>query len=210
VREKLNENPIAQVALVAILVVVGAYMFISSSSGGEEEESAAPTEATVAVAGTSAVGTATGATPGEAVEGAVEGAIESAGETASAPPASVPTPSPPKRLVDAYEANKTVALLIVHKGSIDSALSARASLLLAPFHDVLLFIVPAKQIARYAAITVGLEVNRVPALVVMKPKHLSDGTPQATVDYGVQTPQSVLQAVLDANYHGRELTYHPN
>ncbi len=34
--------------------------------------------------------------------------------------------------------------------------------------------------------------------------------PQATVDYGLQTPQSVLQAVLDANYHGRELAYHPN
>lgn len=210
-REKLNENPIAQVALIAILVVVGAVIFIGQS-GGEEEESAGATEATVAVAGTSAVGTATGATPGEAVEGAVETALESGIETASASatPTSVPTPSPPKRLVEAYEANKTVALLIVDKGSIDSALSARSSLLLAPFHDVLLFIVPAKQIARYASITVGLEVNRVPALVVMKPKHLSDGTPQATVDYGIQTPQSVLQAVLDANYHGRELTYHPN
>lgn len=209
-REKLNENPIAQVGLILVLVVVAVVVFIGSSGG--EEESAGETEATVAVAGTSAVGTATGATPGEAVEGAVETALESGLETASASatPTSVPTPPPPKRLVDAYEANKTVALLIVHKGSLDSALSARSLLLLAPFHDVLLFIVPAKQIARYAAITVGLEVNRVPALIVMKPKHLSDGTPQATVDYGIQTPQSVLQAVLDANYHGRELTYHPN
>lgn len=209
-REKLNENPLAQVGLIAILVVVGVYMFISSS-GGEEEESAVPTEATVAVAGTSAVGTATGATPGEAVEGAVESALESPATVSSAvPPSSVPVPPPPPRLVKAYNSGKTIALLIVHRGSIDSALSARSSLLLAPFHDVLLFVVPAKQIVRYAAITVGLEVNRVPALVVMKPKKLSDGTPQASVNYGIQTPQSVLQAVLDANYRGGEVTYHPN
>jgi hypothetical protein len=210
-REKLNENPLAQVGLIALLVVVGAYMFISSSGGGEEEESAAPAEATVAVAGTSAVGTATGATPGEAVEGAVESALESPATVSSAVPSSaVPVPPPPARLVNAYNSGKIVALLIVHRGSIDSALSARSSLLFAPFHKVLLFVVPAKQIARYAAITVGLEVNRVPALVVMKPKKLSDGTPQASVDYGIQTPQSVLQAVLDANYHGGEVTYHPN
>ena len=69
---------------------------------------------------------------------------------------------------------------------------------------------PAKQIYRYAAITVGLDVNRVPALVVMRPKRLSGGTPQASVDYGFQTSQSVLQAVRDAAYDGREVTYHPN
>ena len=82
--------------------------------------------------------------------------------------------------------------------------------MLAHNHNVLLFIVRAKEIARYAAITVGLEVNRVPALIVMKPKRLSSGTPQASISYGFQTPQSVLQAVLDAGYRGREVTYHPN
>ena len=44
----------------------------------------------------------------------------------------------------------------------------------------------------------------------MRPKRLSDGTPQASVDYGFQTSQSVVQAVLDAAYDGREVTYHPN
>ena len=67
-----------------------------------------------------------------------------------------------------------------------------------------------RQISRYAAITLGLEVNRVPALVVMRPKQLSGGTPQASVDYGFQTPQSVVQAVRDAAYDGREVTYHPS
>lgn len=205
-REKLNENPLAQVGLVLILVVVAVVMFIGSSGGGEEEE-----ESTGEVAASVNGVTATGATPGEAVEGAVEsleeGTVAEASVTSA--PASVPAPPPPHKLTAAYEAGKTVVLLIVDKGSIDSAFTARSSLLLAPYSDVSLFIVSASEIARYAAITVGLDVNRVPALVVMKPKKLSAGTPQASVDYGIQTPQTVVQAVLDANYHGREVTYHP-
>jgi hypothetical protein len=206
-REKLNENPIAQVGLIAVLVVVAIVMFISSSGGGEESEEASG-ETVATVNGV----TATGSTPGEAVEGAVESLEEGAvaGVSSAEAPASIPPPPPPKPLVTAYESGKTVVLLIVDKGSTDSAFTARSSQLLAPYSGVSLFIVSAKEIARYAAITVGLDVNRVPALVVMKPKKLSGGTPQATVNYGIQTPQTVVQAVLDANYHGRELTYHPN
>jgi hypothetical protein len=205
-REKLNENPLAQVGLVLILVVVAVVMFIGSSGGGEEEE-ASSGETVATVNGV----TATGSSPGEAVEGAVESLEEGAVAETSATemPASVPAPSPPKRLTAAYEEGKTVVLLIVHKGGIDDAIAVRSALPVGFSSDVSLFIVSAKEIARYAAITVGLDVNRVPALVVMKPKELSGGTPQASVDYGVQTPQSVVQAVLDANYHGREVTYHP-
>ncbi len=210
-REKLNENPKAQVGLIAILVVVGAFMFLKGSGGGAKEESAAPTEATVAVAGTSATGTAIAATPGEAVEGAVETALESTGEAAvAAAPSSVPAPPPPAPVTSAYDEGKTVVLLIVHDGGIDDRLVEQASAQLSSHSDVTLFTVPAAQIARYAAITVGLEVDRVPALVVMRPKRLSDGTPQATVDYGFRTAQGVEQAVRDAAYNGRELTYHPN
>ena len=210
-REKLNENPIAQVALVGVLVAAAAFFFLSSSGGEEEEEAVAPTEATVAVAGTEVSGTATGATPGVAVEDAVESALEAAGEAgASAAPSAMPTPSPPRPLAAAYDAGKTVVLLIVHPGGIDDKLVTRSSLLLAPYRDVALFVVPDRQIARYAAITIGLDVNRVPALVVMRPKRLSGGTPQASVDYGFQTSQGVVQAVLDASYRGPEVTYHPN
>jgi hypothetical protein len=212
-REKLNEDPKAQVALVAILVVVGAFIFLKGSGGGEEEETASePTQATVAVAGTSAVGTAAGATPGEAVEGAVASALESAGEAGAAGAAltSVPTPPPPRPIMAAYDTDKTVVLLIVHDGGIDDKLVEQATSQLASSPNVALFVVPARRIARYAAITVGLQVNRVPALVVMRPKQLSHGTPQASVDYGFQTAQGVRQAVRDAAYHGRELSYHPN
>jgi hypothetical protein len=207
VREKLNENPAAQVVLIAVLVVAGAFFFISRSGGGEEAETA-PTEATVGVAGTSAVGTATGATPGEAVEGAIESAVETA--SVSAAPTSLPAPPPPAPVAAAYDTGKTVVLLIVHDGGIDDEQVQQAASQLSSLPGVAFFTVPAKQIYRYAAITVGLDVNRVPALVVMRPKALSEGTPQASVDYGFQTAQSVLQAVRDAAYDGREITYHPN
>ncbi len=206
-REKLNENPIAQVVLVGVLVVVGAFLFISSSGGGEESEEAPAGEVAASVNGV----TATGSSPGEAVESAVESLESGAAAAAAEAPSSVPTPPPPKRLTAAYEAGKTVVLLIVHNGSIDNALAARSSQLLAPLRDVSLFVVPAKQIARYAAITVGLEVNRVPAPDRDEAEARSAAArrrPPSTTAF--QTPQSVVQAVLDANYHGREVAYHPN
>jgi hypothetical protein len=55
-----------------------------------------------------------------------------------------------------------------------------------------------------------VEVSRVPALVVMRPRNLSGGTPQASVSYGFQTSQDVVQAVRDADYHGPVVTYHPD
>lgn len=205
-REKLNENPIAQVVLIGILVVVGAVVFLGGQGGGEEEgEEASGGEVAATVNGVPG----TGSTPGEAVESAVESLEAGATAPVAATPVSVPTPPLPRRVLAAYDANKIVVLLIVHPGGIDSAFNRRAAALLTASPKVALFVVSAKKIARYAAITVGLEVNRVPALVVLRPKHLSDGVPQATVDYGFQTPESVVQAVVDANYHGRELTYHP-
>ena len=78
------------------------------------------------------------------------------------------------------------------------------------FRKLAVFVIPAKQIARYTAITVGVEVEQVPALIVMRPRRLSGGTPQASVSYGFQTPESVVQAVADASYRGPEVPYHPN
>ena len=211
-RDKLNKDPKAQIALVALLVVAAAFVFMKSAGGGSETEEAATTEATVAVAGTSATATATGATAGEAVEGAVEGAVESAAAEASAAAAvvsSIKAPPPPQPVRQAYADGKTVVLLIVHDGGIDDALVALASRSLTSMEDVALFVVPASQIYRYSAITLGVEVSRVPALVVMRPHRLSEGTPQATVTYGFQTEQGVVQAVRDASYDGPPATYHP-
>lgn len=212
-REKLNSDPKYQIGFIALLVIVAGYMLLGMG-GGEEEgaETAAPTQATVAVAGTGATGTATAATPGEAVEGAVESAIESASAEASAASvsASIPAPPMPRPVAAAYKAGKTVVLLIVHNGGIDDRLVAASTRRLSSYPDTAVFVVPAKQVARYGAITLGVDVQQVPALVVMRPRHLSKGTPQASVTYGFQSAQSVAQAVRDASYKGPEGSYHPN
>lgn len=208
-REKLNDNPVAQVGVVLVLVAVAAFMFLKPGGGESEEEASpelgGPTVATVNGA------TATGATPGEAVEGAIESLGESGavGAESGAMPTSVPAPPPPQEFTAAYDSGKTVVLLVVHDGGIDDRLTATAASVLTALPEVKLIPVPVKKLPRYAAVTVGLELNRVPALVVLKPKRLSGGTPQATVDYGFQTPESILLAVADANYEGPEVTYHP-
>lgn len=206
-REQLNENPMVQVALIGVLVAVALFVFVLKPGGGEEEESssAGPTVATVNGV------TATGASPGEAVENAVseieEGSV--AAVTASATPLAVPAPPPPAEYRAAYKANETVVLLIVHNGGIDDNRVEVASEALAGMEDVKLIEVPVRQLPRYAAITLGLQVNRVPALVVVRPRKLSGGVPQASVDYGFQTRETVVQAVRDASYKGPEKTYHP-
>ncbi len=206
-REQLNNNPVVQVALIGVLAALALFVFVLKPGGGEEEESssAGPTVATVNGV------TATGSSPGEAVENAVAG-IEEGSVTAvgsGATPISVPVPPPPADYRRAYEANKTVVLLVVHDGGIDDRRVASASRVLPYLPNVALIEVPVRELPRYAAITVGLELNRVPALVVVRPRNLSGGVPQASIDYGFQTVESVVQAVRDASYKGPEKTYHP-
>jgi hypothetical protein len=71
------------------------------------------------------------------------------------------------------------------------------------------FIAPASQVSRYASVTEGVGVNRVPALVVIRPKHLHQTVPTASVSYGFQSGESIVQAVIDAGYKGPTLAYHP-
>lgn len=208
-RDAINNNPMVQAALIGVLVVAALVVFVlKPGSGGEEEETAAvegPTVATVNGV------TATGSSPGEAVENAVanleEGSVAAIGSGAA--PISVPAPPPPAVYRKAYKANKTVVLLIVHNGGIDDRRVKAASEALTLLPGVALIEVPIRQLPRYAAVTVGLEVNRAPALVVVRPRKLSGGVPQASVDYGFQTVESAIQAVRDANYKGPEKTYHP-
>jgi hypothetical protein len=193
-REKLNESKAAQIGLVAVLVVVVAFMLLKGSGGGEEGEAEVP-------AGASET----------AVTTEVAGAVEATGATGMGElPTSVPAaPGPPRRFTAAYDSGDTVALLVVHDGGIDDAYTTRALKEVAQIEHVTAFVVPAKKISRYASVTVGLDVNQLPALIVLRPKALSNGVPQATVAYGYQTPESIYVSVLDATYKGPEVTYHP-
>lgn len=190
-REKLNENPLAQVGLIGALLVLGVLMLTSmGGGGGSGSEPEAEPEASVSTSAPAI--TPAGGTP-------------STGGSA-APPAA---PPPPKAVTAAFNGGQTVVLLVVREGGIDDDLVKADTHALASIPGVALFVVPAQKIARYAAITEGVGVNRVPALVVLRPKDLSNGVPTASVSYGYQGAQSVVQQVTDARYKGRTLAYHP-
>jgi hypothetical protein len=195
-RDKLNESKAAQIGLVAVLVVVAAVFFLKSSGGGESEsgEVESGTEVAVEAGETLAISTAT-ATP------------TGMGELPTSLPAAK---APPHAFQVAYDSNEPVALLVVHDGGIDDAYTKLALRQVSQIGQVAVFVIPAKRIADYASVTVGLDINQVPALIVLRPKGLSHGTPQASVQYGYQTPQSVYQQIRDATYAGPESgTYHP-
>jgi hypothetical protein len=202
-RQKLNENPLLQLAVVGVLLVVAGVFVLSSMGGGGGEEASS----------TAATGAASVATPaGSATVTAAVSTPTSAAPTSSAVPVSVPPlPAPPlpHPLLAAFAENRTVVLLIGKPGGIDDAMTTAGTLPLALKREVALFAVPAGKIARYAAITQGVDVSRVPALVVVRPRRLDHGAVTASVSYGFQSPQSIVQAVIDARYRGRTLSYHP-
>ena len=186
-REALNSNPLAQIAVIAVLLLGTGFFVLSSTGGGEEEESAGTTEATVSVAGS-----------GEAV---ASGSLPA--------PSSIATRPLPRPVLSAWKANRTVVLLFVRDGGIDDRLVKVATAGLDGFHNATVFVVPAAKISRYAAITQGVGVDRVPALVVLTPRRLNQTVPTASVSYGFQSSQSVAQAVIDAGYEGPTVDYHP-
>lgn len=198
-REQLNNNPMVQLAVVAVLLIA-AGIFLMTSMGGEEEagESASVTEGA-------------SATPGAAIEEGSVGGLEAAPATSiSASLAAVPSIEPPAHVVEAWESGATVVLLFVRDGGIDDRLVRDAAAGLSGLQNVTSFVVPAHQIPLYTGITGKVGVDRVPALVVLAPRGVDrGGVPTASVYYGYRRPQSIVQAVVDAGYKGPTLDYHP-
>jgi hypothetical protein len=206
-REKLNENPVAQVAVLGVLALIVGFLLITRMGGGSEE-SAAPAPTATTPAATDATGTVTPPATGTAPV------------TPAAPAAPVPTtagdfkagPGLPKDVVNAYDNGKVVVLLVVdNKGLDDQKLQAIVEGL-NKRPDTTLFVVQSKNIADYSRIAQGVDLQQTPALVVLRPKKLTKGpTPTAIIEYGFRGPESVLQLVEDALYKGpTDLPYYPN
>lgn len=198
-REKLNNNPLAQVAVVGVLLLVAVIFFMTTMGGRRSDESGTTTEtasATVETPDGTASVTATLTSPADSA-------------ATSGVPAPIAAPPLPRAVTAAWAANQTVALLFVHNGGIDDRLVTTATNRLRSLPGVAVFVVPAGRIYRYAEIAQGVDVNRVPALVVLRPKRLDKGIPTASIHYGFQSPESVVQAVVDAGYKGRTVPYHP-
>jgi hypothetical protein len=112
-------------------------------------------------------------------------------------------------VVDAVDAGEVVAILFVRDGGIDDKLVTESVGKLDAIGNVATFVVPTHEIVRYVSITQGVDLSRVPALVVIRPENLSHSYDPASVLYGFQSAQSVVQAVVDARYHDGTLPYHP-
>lgn len=219
-REKLNSNPIAQAAVIGVLLLGAVFFFMSSMGGGSGEappaESStaptAPTGETTTVTGSTAtpapVDPATGA---PAVDPATGAPLAAAPLPASGIPEVVDPQPLPAPVVSAYKGGRIVVLLVVRQGGIEDRMVSRSVASLEADGAVEAFVVPVNQIARYTALTQGVGVNRAPAMVVVNPKATSGDTAQASVSYGFQSPQTVVQAVRDAAYQGPEATtYSPD
>jgi hypothetical protein len=201
-RERINSDPKLQIGIGAVLLLLVAFVFLGKGGGSEE---AATEEPTAAVSES-----------GVSIEpGVVEAAGVGSEPSLTALSASVPAPPMPVKVTRAYNKGKVVTVLFVHDGGIDDRLVQKYATLLrnsvsAKYrHELAFFVVPAKKIANWGAITLGLGIQRVPAFVVLRPKKLSGATPQGTVLYGYQTPPTIAQEIADSIYRGPEAAYHP-
>jgi len=203
-RDALNNNPMVQMGVLAGLLVVVALLMLTRMGGGDKAAEQQDAAAAVALpAGVSADGTATGS---------------GAPPLGSAPPASTATVSPealkpgpglPAPAADAIKGGGALVLLIVREKAADDRMVEDSVKAISSRPGVTVLVVPADQIARYSRITQSLGVNRTPALVVVRPESVSK-TPEATVSYGFRDSASVIQAVDDAVYSGKDnIPYHP-
>jgi hypothetical protein len=210
VRKAINDNPVVQVAVIGVLAIGVAFMLLSRMGGGGSS-SPASSSTTTPVA---AAGTVTPAAPSTA---------------ATTPSATTPLPSAPSTaapatetkftagrglpapVVKAYDGGKTVVLLVIRRGGIDDRIMKSITEKLRSRNDLAVFVIPARHVAQYSRITQGVDLNRVPALVVLRPRRLSRGPlPKASISYGFRSADSVLQAVDDAAYRGaNNLPYYP-
>ena len=211
-RRAINENPVVQAALIGVMVLAFAFLLFTRVLGGGSEPAEEPATTAPATGTEAAAGTATPATPDTAAPetAAPETVTPEARPTpATATGEFVPGKGLPRNVVEAYEDGKVVALLIVRRRGIDDQPVKASVEGLELKTDVAVFVTGAKDIARYSQITQGVNVSRTPALVVIRPRNLDEGTPSATVSYGFRGPESVAQAIRDALYKGKKVPYYP-
>jgi hypothetical protein len=226
-RKAINENPVVQIVVLGgMAIVVGFLLFTRVLSSGSSEEAAAPTDSATPPAAESSAAPATGAAPttpaptttppATGAAPPATGAVPSA--TEAVPAAPTPTtaegefsagPGLPKPVVSAYDDGKAIALFIEKRKGIDDKALVDSVEQLRSRDDLALFLVPAKDVSRYARITEGVDIDRVPALVTVSPRRVSGRVPEATVSYGFRGPDSVRQAVEDALFDGKAVTYDP-
>jgi len=215
----LNDNPVAQIAVLGALAVIVGFLLLTRVAGKSGGSGSPATSATTSSAPATPDGASTGAPTASATGTVAPTTGSPSAPSATAPPtattaspvgAFVAGPGLPGAVVKAYADDKAVVLFVFRHPGIDDA-AVRASVeRLRGRSDLAVFVTHAAHIARYARITEGVDVNRVPALIVLRPRHLTHGTPVASVSYGFRGRDSVEQAVRNALYKGpSDLPYYP-
>jgi hypothetical protein len=217
-RKALNDNPTVQIAVIGVLALVVGLFLMMSVRKKSGSESSSGSSANPAASSSSVGGTTTPVTVSPDGTPAASSGTPSVGASAAlpapaatvTPDALIPGPGLPRDVVAAWKGGDAIALLIVRGGGIDDRLVRNSVKSLAENSNVTVFVARAKDVARYSRITQGVGVDQAPALVVVRPRSESGSVPQAQVSYGFRNSQSVVQAVHDALYTGRDnLPYSP-
>ena len=209
-RKTINDNPIAQVAILGVLALAVGVLLITRMSHKSSTSSTDTTSASVTATTTSDAG-AVATTPDASATVAPDAATGAVAPTAPAPDAAaqaaaagefVVGPGLPGPVVRAYAQNKVVVLLVIRRKGIDDEAVKTSVERMSGASNVALFVTNAGHVSRYSRIAAGVDLDRVPALIVLRPRKLTNGTPVATVSYGFRSADSVAQAVQDALYKG--------
>jgi hypothetical protein len=223
VRQALNDNPVAQIAVLGVLAVLVGFLLLTRVAGQSGSDSPATSQTTSGApvpADGSSTSTVPSTTPPATGSDEAPSTPVSPSDGATVPPNGsasdasvgefVAGPGLPASVVKAYADDKTVVLLVLRRRGIDDDELRGNVERLRGRSDLALFVTNAGRIARYSRITRGVNVDRVPALIVMRPRHLTRGTPMASVSYGFRGPESVDQAIRNALYKGpSNLPYYP-
>jgi hypothetical protein len=206
-RNAINNNPMVQIGLIAVLLLLVGIMLVPQFM--KKKDSASPNTSTI---------NAQVSGPGGTVDLNAEVTPSSSAPSSSAPPAAatvtpqalIPGRGLPRPVIAAWKRGDTVVLLLVRQGGVDDRLVRSSVQSLSGDSGVAVFVARANRIARYSRITQGVGVTQVPALVIVRPKRVSGSVPEAQVAYGFRDSQGVVQAVHDAVYSGKDdLPYSP-
>lgn len=224
-RKALNENPVVQLSVLGVLLLVVGVFMAPKLLGGKEETAEPTASEAGAIAGSGAGVETAGATATAAPAGTVSPttdpsaavpaaptAVPAPADTSTgtvAPEALIPGPGLPREVARSWARGDAIVLLIVKNSAIDDR-KVKASVAAISKPGVAVFVAKASDVARYSRITQPVGLNRVPALVVVRPRDVSGNTPEAQVSYGFRGSKSVVQAVEDALYSGKDNgPYHP-
>lgn len=222
-RKAINESQLLQAALIGVLALAVVLMLLLRMGGSSDPAAETPAPAATPTAASDptadspspadSTGSGSAATPtdtGAATRSAPAGSA-GASSTGASTTDFVAGPGLPEPVAAAYHQGKAIVLLIVNRAGIDDRKLEETSRQLSSRSDAALFVTRASSVSNYSRITQGVDLDRTPALVIVRPKSLTEGPlPTAVVSYGFRGSRSVEQALDNALYKGpSDLPYYP-